>query len=186
LERFSKQAGIEDYKSVLDVGCGNGALMKALRLRGLKVAGVDFLPAMAAIAKRNLKKDEDIVVQRADVLQGLPFGDKGFDMAIASYVLHGMHPDERIKVYGEMSRVAGKAVIFHDYNANKAPLTSIIEAIEGGDYFNFIRIGKQEMETYFESVQVINVDKRAAWYICKSPIAARETAGGAGADKMSA
>jgi SAM-dependent methyltransferase len=83
LERFSKQAGIEDYKSVLDVGCGNGALMKALRLRGLKVAGVDFLPAMAAIAKRNLKKDEDIVVQRADVLQGLPFGDKGFDMAIA-------------------------------------------------------------------------------------------------------
>lgn len=186
LERFSARAGIEEYKSVLDVGCGNGALAKAFHQRGLKVAGVDFLPAMAAVAKRNLKKDADISVQRADVLEGLPFADKSFDMAIASYVLHGMHPDERIKVYGAMSRVAAKAVIFYDYNANRAPLTSIIEAVEGGDYFNFIRIGRQEMEKYFESVQVIDVDKRAAWYICRFPVAKTEARDGVKTDKLSA
>jgi SAM-dependent methyltransferase len=170
LERFSAQAGIEGYSSVLDVGCGNGALVKAFKRKGFRAAGVDFLPAMATVAKRNLKKDEDIEIRRADVLEGLPFADKSFDLAIASYMLHGMRPGERKKVYAEMGRVAGKAVIFYDYNANRAPLTSVIEAIEGGDYFNFIRTGREEMEKYFASVQVIDVDKRAAWYICRTPV----------------
>ena len=111
---------------------GTGALAKAFEMRGVRAAGVDFLPAMAAVAKRNLKKDADIEIRRADVLEGLPFEDKSFDFAIASYVLHGMHPHERIKVYEEMSRVADKAVIFYDYNANRALLTSVIEAVEGG------------------------------------------------------
>lgn len=180
LERFSAQAEIGDYESVLDVGCGNGALAKAFRLRGLRVAGVDFLPAMAAAARRNLKKDGDIEIRRADVLEGLPFGDKSFDLAVASYVLHGMHPDERVKVYAEMSRVAGKAVIFYDYNANRALLTSLVEAIEGGDYFRFIRTGRGEMEKHFASVRVIDVDKRAAWYICRTPKTENPAAGAVG------
>ncbi len=186
LSRFSMPAGIEGYESVLDVGCGNGALAKAFRMRGLRVAGVDFLPAMAAVAKRNLKKDSDILIRRADVLEGLPFETDSFDLAIASYMLHGMHPQERIKVYEEMSRVARKAVVFYDYNAERSLLTSVIEAIEGGDYFNFIRTGKEEMERYFESVQVIDVDKRAAWYICKKPVSDKISSKRPFRDKMSA
>ncbi len=170
LERFSGQAGILEYASVLDIGCGNGALLKAFQKRGYNAAGVDFLPAMVAIAKRNLKKDPDIRVQRADILERLPFEDKSFDIAIASYVLHGMNPDERTDVYAEMSRVAAHTVIFHDYNQNRAVLTTMIEAIEGGNYFNFIKNAKEEMEKHFKSVRVIDVDKRAAWYICKAPI----------------
>lgn len=186
LKQYLEQAGMKDYESVLDVGCGNGALAKAFHLSGFRVAGVDFLPAMAAIAKRNLKKDADIDIRRADILEGLPFEDKSFDMAIASYVLHGMHPEERVKVYAEMSRVAGKAVVFYDYNANSAVLTSVIEAIEGGDYFNFIRTGREEMERFFESVRVIDVDKRAAWYICQGPKAQARPAYGGEADRISA
>jgi SAM-dependent methyltransferase len=177
LERFSAEAGIEGHASVLDVGCGNGALIKAFHSRGYRAAGVDFLPAMVAIAKRNLKKDPDVKVERADILSGLPFDTDSFDIAIASYVLHGMHPDERIRVYAEMSRVAGKTVIFHDYNQNRAFLTTVIEAIEGGDYFNFIKTAKKEMEKHFKSVRVIDVDKRAAWYVCEMPIEDKKAGG---------
>ncbi len=73
---------------------------------------------------------------------------------------------ERRKVYEEMSRIAKQKVIIHDYNENRAILTTIVEWLEGGDYFNFIKNAKEEMAEIFEKVEVINVDERAAWYIC--------------------
>ena len=54
---------------------------------------------------------------------------------------------------------------FHDYNQNKNIFTSIIEGIEGGYYFEFLKIGEQEMKERFTNLKIINVDKRAAWYV---------------------
>ncbi len=65
----------------------------------------------------------------------------------------------------EASRLAKEKVTFHDYNENRALLTTIIEWLERGDYFNFIKIGKKEMKEHFKNVKVIDVYKRAAWYI---------------------
>lgn len=165
VEKAAGMIDLSQYQSFLDVGCGNGALCFVLRKRGNRVAGVDYLPSMAAIARRNLK-GTGVQITRANILARLPFEDKSFDAAIASYVLHGMHPAERQKVYAEMSRVAGRAVIFYDYNAKKAVFTSIVELLEGGDYFSFIKTAKTELEGYFKTVEVLDVDKRAAWYVC--------------------
>ena len=65
----------------------------------------------------------------------------------------------------EMARIARVAVIFHDYNQNKNIFTSIIEGIEGGYYFEFLKIGEQEMKQSFTNLKIIDVDRPAAWYV---------------------
>ncbi len=45
-------------------------------------------------------------------------------------------------------------------------MTNIIEYIEGGDYFNFIKTGLAEMQEVFSSVEVIKIKKYINWYIC--------------------
>ncbi len=77
-------------------------------------------------------------------------------------------------MYAEMSRVAKEFVIIYDYNDNRGIFTNIIEWLEGGNYFNFIKNAEPEMKecllemkSCFSDVYIVNVDIRANWYICK-------------------
>ena len=160
------------YKSILDVGCGTGALCSALHEAGLTVTGVDPAQNMLSVAKRQ-PDNQDIRFLQANALELLPFADKSFDLSIASYVAHGLQKSERIKLYSEMRRVTKSRVILYDYNQKRSPLTSLVEWLEHGDYFGFIKNPKSEMENCvsemekcFSDVTVVNVDKRAAWYVC--------------------
>lgn len=69
-------------------------------------------------------------------------------------------------MYAEMSRVTKSKVIIYDYNQNRSLATSFMEWLEGGDYFNFIKDPRSELEQCFSDVEVVDVDVRAAWYIC--------------------
>ncbi len=158
------------YETALDVGCGTGALCSALSERGLSVTGVDPAARMLDIARR---KNEAITFIQADATKTLPFSDKEFDLVLASYVAHGMREEMRKSLYRQMSRVAKHYVVIHDYNANRSVLTSLIEYLEGGDYFYFIKHArrelqecKAELDRCFSQVEVIQVGKRANWYIC--------------------
>lgn len=160
------------YRSILDVGCGTGALCSALYEAGLSVTGVDPAEKMLTVAKRQ-PENADIRFLQANALECLPFEDKSFDLSIASYVAHGLQKSERMKLYAEMRRVTKSRVIIYDYNQNRSFLTSFVEWLERGDYFRFIKNPKREMEDCitemekcFSEVRVIDVDKRAAWYVC--------------------
>ena len=164
-----QQAG---YTSVLDVGCGTGALCSALDEAGLTVTGIDPAQNMLSVARRQ-SREQDIRFLQANALERLPFADKSFDLSIASYVAHGLQKSERIKLYSEMRRVTKGKVILYDYNQNRSPLISFVEWLEHGDYFGFIQNPKGEMEDCvtelekcFSDVICVDVDKRAAWYIC--------------------
>ena len=164
-----QQAG---YTSILDVGCGTGALCSALDEAGLTVTGIDPAQNMLSVARRQ-SREQDIRFLQANALERLPFADKSFDLSIASYVAHGLQKSERKKLYSEMRRVTKGKVILYDYNQNRSPLTSFVEWLEHGDYFGFIQNPKGEMESCmtelekcFSDVTYVNVDKRAAWYIC--------------------
>ena len=163
IKKANKSIDLTQYESVADLGCGNGALCFAFQQFGLRASGVDGLASMTAMAKHNLK-DTDVRIVQANILE-LPFEDKSFDIAISSYVVHGMNREERQRLYREMSRIARHAVIFHDYNQTRNIFTNIVEWIEGGDYFDFIKSAEQEMQQYFPDLNVLQVDKRAAWYI---------------------
>ena len=97
----------------------------------------------------------------------LPFEDDSFDFVAASYVAHGMKEDERKRLYKEMKRVARYLVVFHDYNDKKRIGTSIIEWLERGDYFNFIKSVPDDFKSVFSEVKVIDINENAAWYVCK-------------------
>jgi len=127
---------------------------------------------MLAIASRQ-PENQEIRFLQANALERLPFADKSFDLSIASYVAHGMQKSERMKLYAEMNRVTSGSVIIYDYNQNRSLMTSFVEWLEHGDYFRFIKNPKGDMEDCvsemgkcFSEVHVIDVDKRAAWYVC--------------------
>lgn len=172
IDGVNKELNLKEFKTIIDVGCGTGALCSALNEIGMKVTGIDPAEKMLRIAR---KKHENTTVSFAcaNVLERLPFEDKLFDISIASYVAHGMKQKDRKRMYAEMSRVTKSQVIIYDYNENRALSTSIIEWLERGDYFNFIKNAETEMKNCaselkecFSQVKVVNVDVRAAWYIC--------------------
>lgn len=166
LGKMMTQTDIERCKTVLDLGCGTGALSYVLQEFGKEVVGVDTSSGMLKRAKKKLEGTR-IKLIKINPDERLPFEDKSFDLAISSYVIHGLKHEEREKVYGELSRISKGSIIFHDYNQKRSILTDIIEFLEGGDYFNFIEVAEQEMEQYFRGVEVIDVDKKSSWYIIK-------------------
>jgi ubiquinone/menaquinone biosynthesis C-methylase UbiE len=165
LEKAKPLCDLSRYESVIDVGCGTGALCSVLHSQGLKVTGVDSAARMLAVAAKKLSSTGVQLVQ-ADAHQILPFSDKSFDIAISSYTAHGMPKAERIKLYREMSRLARHRVILHDYNDKRAFIVDIAERLEGSDYYNFIHCAEEEMSTVFRDVVVQNMAPTAAWYIC--------------------
>lgn len=71
---------------ILDVGCGAGPTMAALRDAGADVVGLDVSAAMIDLARQRLGPDADLRV--ADLDRPLPFRDAEFDDVVASLVLH--------------------------------------------------------------------------------------------------
>ena len=172
LQRVGPQTALHRYKTVLDVGCGTGALCAALNQSGFLVTGIDPAEKMLAVG-RNKKENEKVCFMVGDSTQKLPFPDQTFDFSIASYVAHGMPSEQRKKMYREMNRVTRYKVIIYDYNRNRSFWTNVVEWIEGGDYFHFIKHAQNELEDCktqlehcFAHVEVIEVDTRAAWYVC--------------------
>lgn len=153
------------HETVLDVGSGTGALCSVMRDMGMQVTGVEPAGRMLAAARRQ-PGNHGIDFLQADALKGLPFADKAFDIVIASYVAHGMGPQERQRLYREMRRLSRRHMIIYDYNPRRSPIITLAERLEGGDYFNFIRVAPDELRACCAGLQVIYVDRRAAWYIC--------------------
>ncbi|MBN2875100.1 MAG: class I SAM-dependent methyltransferase [Spirochaetales bacterium] len=149
-------------KKALDIGCGTGAFTTALRAEGWEVEGVDVAQGMIAQAKRR-----GVPCSVGNILGGLEHADASFDLVSAAYVAHGLRRTDRLSLFREARRLSRGVVLFHDYTPDRRLLTSIIEYAEGGDYFNFIKTGEEEMRSAFSSVRVIRVGAQAAWYVCQ-------------------
>lgn len=165
IEAAKETLDLTCYETILDVGCGTGALCSVLEENELAVTGIDPAEKMLRIAMRKAGM-KPIRFMRGNVLEKLPFEDKSYDVSIASYVAHGMGPRERKAMFAEMSRVTRHKIIIYDYNQTRGILTNIIEGLEGGDYFSFIKNAEAEMRLNFARVVVLNVTRQAAWYIC--------------------
>lgn len=153
--------------SILDVGSGTGALASVFHDLGYQVTGVDFASNMVKTAQAN-PKHKHISFMQGNILDGLPFEDNSFDLVIASFVAHGMKQKERLRMYAEMKRLSKGTVILHDYNSKRNGLISLVEGLEQGDYFNFIRQSPQELEAVFTQVKQIPVGEYASWYVCSA------------------
>ncbi|WP_304223295.1 class I SAM-dependent methyltransferase [Gracilinema caldarium] len=150
-------------KTALDLGCGTGAFTAALKKEGWSVTGIDAAQGMV-----NQARQRGVHCSVADVLHGLPYEDHSFDLVSAAYVAHGLRRDDRLALFREARRLSRGLVLFHDYTPDRHLLISIIEYLEGGDYFGFIKTGLEDMQSVFSSVRQIRVGKQAAWYLCEA------------------
>ena len=163
---------ISQYENIIDIGCGTGAMCEALYQEALTVTGLDPASKMLRVARK--RTSDDITYINRDVLDQTWIEEDLYDIAFASYVAHGLKKDDRLTMIKHMSVMAESYVILHDYNKNRNALTSFVEWAEGGDYSYFIdhvlnelRDCKVADKHCFESIEVIDVGKRASWYICK-------------------
>jgi SAM-dependent methyltransferase len=116
-ERPATIALLGDVKglSVLEAGCGSGALTAWLADHGALVTAFDVSPAMVAIARRRTQDRARLLV--ADLAGPLVFAEDGsFDLAVASLVMHYVR-DWR-GVFGELDRVLapGGRVVFSTHH----------------------------------------------------------------------
>lgn len=106
LERIDRLAGIGAGNRVLEVGCGQGHLTRALAERGAEIVGIDANPKAAEVAGTDLVSHMDA--------ESLDFEDDSFDYVVS------VHAIEHIPGLGdalaEMARVlkkGGEAVFIY-------------------------------------------------------------------------
>lgn len=161
LERFPHVPAAAPGDSVLDIGCGTGALITALRERGYDAAGVDAAPNMVHQATAG-----GAPCAEGNAVDGLAFPDDSFDMVTMAYVAHGLEREKRLQLYREANRLARRQVLIHDYLGYGGIVTRILETLEGGTYYQFIQDPGGEMLAVFADVTVTDLGGNAAWYAC--------------------
>ena len=98
-------------KSLLDVGCGTGALLEAAAaaLPGARLYGIDLSPQMIAIAQRRLGQMAVVTVADAETL---PLPDSAADAVtcVASFH-HYPHPDAALREFRRVIRPGGSLIL---------------------------------------------------------------------------
>lgn len=166
LDKIYNELDLFLYRDAIDFGCGTGALCSELFRRGFRVTGVDSSIEMLKVAKKKLN-GESVNLVSSNIVQGVPFEDKSFDVSVTSFVAHGLRSEDRKALYGEMQRVTKHMILIYDYNENRSVLTNIAERLEGGDYFNFIKDVKTELNECFDNLRVIDLGDHASCYVVK-------------------
>jgi SAM-dependent methyltransferase len=123
---FADFAGVAAGQSVLDVGCGPGALTGELVRRAGTVAAVDPSPTFVEAAR---SRNPDVDVREA-AAERLPFDDAEFDAALAQLVVHFMaDPVAGVREMLRVTRAGGTlAACVWDHGGGSGPLAGFWEA----------------------------------------------------------
>lgn len=107
---------IPPNSKVLDVGCGTGRMDFLLAQESAKVIGIDLSSKNIKTAKEKLQKKnlDNIEFIHGSILDIKKFTDEPFDIAIITYVLHEMDPEERIRTL-RLLKTAAQMIIIADY-----------------------------------------------------------------------
>ena len=107
---------------VLDVGCGNGSYLRALRGRGLDAVGCDLSPGMLAAAAPHP------TLVNADVT-ALPFPTAAFEVVLAPHMLY--HVPDRTAAARELRRVlsaGGRCLVLTNGRNHMTALRTLVES----------------------------------------------------------
>ncbi len=165
LDQHQHHLKLHKGSKILDLGCGTGSFAKVFQENGFKVTGIDVAKNMVKLAQRN-----GIDAKLGNVIEGLQFEQSTFDLVVCSHLLHGFPKQIRNIIYKEIIRISKERVLIHDYNKKRNWGISIIEWLERGDYFNFIKNIPEELEMYFGSIKEIPLEGSSSFYICEKNV----------------
>ncbi|MBI2078138.1 MAG: class I SAM-dependent methyltransferase [Euryarchaeota archaeon] len=94
-------------ETVLDVGCGTGAVSFALeaRMGEGRVHGIDASPEMIARASKKAKRRRSRAAFQVALAEAIPFPDGSFDLVTSSLMLHHLPDDVKRAAFTEIRRV---------------------------------------------------------------------------------
>jgi magnesium-protoporphyrin O-methyltransferase len=104
--------------TILDAGCGTGALAVAAAERGAKVTAIDLSPQLVAVARERLPKHLDVTFLSGDMLDP-SMGQ--FDYVVAMDSIIHYPTKDMIDIIEVLSRMSSKAMIF-SYPPRTLPL----------------------------------------------------------------
>lgn len=129
-------------RDLLDVGCGDGALARALRRRGARVWGIEPVEALVAAFNEGLGPEDGRAEQ--GVAEDLPFPDGRFDGVLFFNSLHHLPSEAMAPALDEAWRVttAGGRLL-------------VVEPVAAGPYFELIRGIEDETAVRAQAQQAI-------------------------------
>jgi SAM-dependent methyltransferase len=111
---------------VLDVGCGDGALVRLMARGGARVTGIEYSPAQLASALAQTPAgDEDYLVGRGEAL---PVADASLDIVVYFNVLHHVPVECQLQALREARRVLRPEGMLY-----------VQEPVAEGPYFELVR-----------------------------------------------
>ena len=140
-------------KRLLDVGCGHGALVKALTERGAQVTGIDPHPQAVAAAKTAVPNAR---IEAASA-EALPFDEAAFDGVVCLNALH--HTADPRKALDEMARVVvpgGRIVV--------------VEPLAEGSFFAALRPIEDETQVRANAQEVIAAALASGAFACEREV----------------
>ena len=152
--------------SVLDVGCGTGAVtLPAKRKVGNRgaVVGVDPDPQMIHVARQKSKREELDIDLRVGVIESLPFADGTFDAVTSSLMMHHLPDDLRARGLAEVFRVlkpGGRILVAEMRRPTGSTLKKFFTSVVL-HHGHVVEFGLQDLpkllqETGFEAIEQLN------------------------------
>lgn len=119
----------------LDIGCGTGFLSLELAQRGHRVTGIDFAPAMLALARRKaMEAGADIHFEEADA-ENLPLPPLSFDLVVTRHVLWTLpHPEAAIDEWIRVLRPGGRLAVIDGHSLVKPGEEQAASARRSAEY----------------------------------------------------
>ena len=132
LDRATKTVPPEQPLTLLDIGCGYGDLLRAVRRwankrgRPMRLIGIDLGPQVVEIARSATAGAEDIAYHAADIFNFAPSGP--IDFATTSLVTHHLSDDMIVRFMRWMETHARKGWMIYDLQRSRVPFYFIVLA----------------------------------------------------------
>jgi len=135
------KALVVSQSTVIDIGCGTGRLEFFLSDKCKSLVGIDLSERNIAMAEQRLLKHSapNISFHHSNIDEIIASGNKKFDFAILTFVIHEVNEEERIDLLKKAASVADR-IIIGDYLVPRPEgfagfLSEAIEFIAGKEHY---------------------------------------------------
>ncbi|MGD6808710.1 MAG: class I SAM-dependent methyltransferase [Candidatus Bathyarchaeia archaeon] len=144
-------------KRVLDLGTGNGRIMKLIRLSLPDVEGValDFSDTMIKQAKQQFEKDPKVQVFKHDLNDPLPKELGCFDVVVSSLAIHHLVHSRKKALYGEIFEMLNAGGFFCNLE-HVAPASENL-------HLKFLLASGLSLENEDPSNKLLDVETQLCW-----------------------